>query len=135
VFGGGGDLMDSAQLHQWVARYNWDDGLAPIWVIADSSQTEFATALMVYWLLGGPWLKAEPGSVNGEAKRLQDLVRERLLAGFYPRGSCRFDPRPELSRVQLYQLRRAGVPELLLGTSDPAEPIHGPDCQARAPRS
>jgi hypothetical protein len=113
--------MDSGQLHEWVNRYNWDDGLAPIWVIIDSSQTEFATALMIYWRLGGPWLEAEPGSVNSEAKRLQDIVRERLLAGFYPQGSARFDPGAELSRTQLYSLRKAGVPELLLRCCGPAE--------------
>src|SRR5262245_1545405 len=107
--------MESAQLHEWVARYNWDDGLAPMWGIADNPRTEFATALMIYWRLGGPWLEAGPGSMSAEAKRLQDVVRDRLLAGFYPRGSSRFDPSAELSRVQLYQLRRAGVPELLFG--------------------
>lgn len=107
--------MDSPQLHEWVADYNWDDGLVPIWPIADSPQTEFATALMIYWRLGGPWLSGEPGSVNAEAKRLQDLVRGRLLRGFYPRGSHLFDPSGELSRVQLYQLRKSGVPDLLLG--------------------
>ena len=111
--------MDSAKLHLWVDRYNWDDGLAPIWVIADHPQTEFATALMIYWRLGGPWLEADPGGVNEDAKRLQDLVRERLLAGFYPLGASRFDPSvEELTRVHLYQLRKAGVPELLLRSSE-----------------
>jgi hypothetical protein len=107
--------MNSAQLHEWIADYNWDDGLAPIWAIVDSPKTEFATALMIYWRLGGPWLKAEPGSVNDEAKRLQNLVQERLMTGFYAQGSSRFDPSAELSRSQLYQLRKAGLPALLLG--------------------
>jgi len=79
--------MDTAKLHAWVARYNWDDGLAPIWVIADHPKTEFATALMIYWRLGGPYFEDPPAPVNREAKRLQDLVRERLLAGFC-RGAC-----------------------------------------------
>ena len=108
--------MDAARLHQWVADYNWDDGLAPIWAIAGSPCTEFATALMIYWRLGGPWLEAEPGGVNAEAKRLQDVVRDRLLAGFYPRGVSRFDPSADLSQVRVRQLRKAGVPELLLGS-------------------
>ncbi len=106
--------MDSVQLHEWVTRYNWDDGLASIWVIVDSSRTEFATALLIYWRLGGPWLETGSTGINVEAKRLQDLVRDRLLAGFYPRGSVRFDPCAELSQVQVYQLRKAGLPDLLL---------------------
>jgi hypothetical protein len=106
--------MESAELHEWVARYNWDDGLNPIWSIAESDQTEFATALMIYWRLGGPWLESDSSPVNAEAKRLLTTVRERLLAGNYRRGGARFDPGEGLSRVQLYQLRKAGVPELLL---------------------
>jgi hypothetical protein len=114
--------MDAIRLHEWVAAYNWDDGLAPMWLIADSLRTEFATALLIYWRLGGPWLEGDSAPVNAEAVRLQAVVRERLLAGFYSRGTTRFDPSAELSRVQLHQLRRAGVPELLLGAGGPGEP-------------
>ena len=32
--------MNSTELHRWIADYNWDDGLDPIWVIADSQKTE-----------------------------------------------------------------------------------------------
>src|SRR5262245_37618985 len=111
--------MNSTQLHNKVGHYNWDDGLAPIWVIVNNPEAEFATALMIYWRLGGPWLEDEPGSVNAEAKRLQDLVRDRLLAGFYSHGPSRFDPSEELSRVQLSRLRKAGVPEVLLRSASP----------------
>jgi hypothetical protein len=113
--------MPPAGLHKWVSRYNWDDGLAPIWVIADSTATEVATALLIYWRLGGPWMEAGASGVNAEAKRLQDTVRDRLLAGFYPPGESKFDPKEELSRTQVYQLRKAGLPELLLGQA-PEEP-------------
>ena len=115
--------MDEAELHQWVVDYNWDDGLAPIGPIADSPQTAFATALLIYWRLSGPWLESEPAGVNAEAKHLQDTVRGRLMAGFYTQSSICFDPAAELSRVQLYQFRKAGVPELLLGSAgDPKMP-------------
>jgi hypothetical protein len=108
--------MSEAELHKWVADYNWDDSLAPIWPIADSPQTPYATALMIYWRLGGPWLGSEADGVNAEARRLQDTVRGRLLAGFYTQSSICFDPAAELSRVQIYQLRKSGLPELLLGS-------------------
>ena len=111
----------STSLHEWVARYNWDDGLAPIWSIADSPATEFATALLIYWRLGGPWLEAETSAANAEAKRLQDTIRDRLLARFYPQGRAEFDPKSELSRTQVYQLRKGGLPELLLGRASKAQ--------------
>jgi hypothetical protein len=108
--------MNTVRLHEWVAGYNWDDGLAPMWPIAESPRTEFAMALLIYWRLGGPWLDDTTG-VNAEAVQLQALVRERLLSAFYPRGAAQFDPSAERSRVQLYQLRKAGVPKLLLGSA------------------
>jgi hypothetical protein len=107
--------VERTDLHDWVCGYNWDDGLAPIWGIADSPATEYATALLIYWRLGGPWLESEPAGINAEAQRLQEMVRGRILAGFYPRGRATFDPTAELSRAQVYQLRKAGLPEPLLG--------------------
>ena len=120
--------MDSAALHNWVAAYNWDDGLVPIRAIVDSLQTQHDTALMIYWLLGGPELEGDTSPVNAEAVRLQAVVRERLLAGFYPPGSSRYDPTAELSRVQVYQYRKAGVPDVLLGAENRhAEQVAPPD--------
>jgi hypothetical protein len=121
--------MNSARLHEWVTEYNWDDGLAPMWPIADSPRTEFATALLIYWRLGGPWLEVDAAPVNAEAVQLQALVRERLLAGFYLQGTARFDPSAELSRVQLHQFREAGVPEVLIKPGSPTS-----DCDGAAPK-
>ncbi|MDB5345836.1 MAG: hypothetical protein JWP89_4213 [Schlesneria sp.] len=108
--------MTAADLHRWIESYNWDDGLAPMWPIVDSPQTEYATALLIYWRLDGPWLTSEPGDVNSEAKTLQDRLRSRLLSGQYTVGSCHFDPTEELSQVQIIKLRKAGLPEVLLGS-------------------
>ena len=69
---------------------------------------------------GGPWLETDTAAINAEAVRLQKLVRARLLAGYYRQGTARFVP--ELSRVQLYQFRKAGVPGLLLGLANGDEP-------------
>lgn len=107
--------MTAADVHRWVEGYNWDDGVAPMWPIADNSQTEYATALLIYWRLDGPWLTSGPGDVNAEAKKLQDSVRARLLSGFYNVGSCRFDPTDELSKAEIFKLRKEGFPEILLG--------------------
>ena len=106
--------MDAAQTHEWVQRYNWDDVLAPIRDIVNNSDTEFATALLIYWRLEGPWLATGPVGVNDDAKALNELVRDRLLAGFYTKGRLRFDPAEELTRTQVYKLRKAGMPSELL---------------------
>ncbi len=108
-------IMDAAELHDWVSRYNWDDGLAPIWRIVESPRTEFATALMIYWRLDGPWLEQDVDTTDSGAKSLQDAVRDRLLNGFYSRGTCNYDPAAELSRTQIYKLQKAGLPPVLLG--------------------
>jgi hypothetical protein len=107
--------MDSADLHDWVAEYNWDDGLAPMWAIAEHPRTQHSTALLMYWRLGGPWLESDASAVNTEARRLQAVVRERLLAGTYPVGPSSFDPTEEVSAARLERLRRSGVPAVLLG--------------------
>ncbi|HUT91696.1 MAG TPA: hypothetical protein VMY37_19510, partial [Thermoguttaceae bacterium] len=84
----------------------------PIWPIVESRDTEFATALMIYWRLEGPFL--EGGSE--EARRLHALVEERLLTGYYRKGALRYDPVADngLSKTQVYKLRKAGVPAELL---------------------
>ena len=108
--------MNKIEVHQWVVEYIWDDGLAPIWPIVESKETEFATALLIYWRLGGPWLEETPSAVNNEAARLQLSVKENLLSGFYPKGDLRYDPVSDegLSKVQIYQLKKMGFPQVLL---------------------
>jgi hypothetical protein len=106
--------VDTIQRHEWVEQYNWDDGLDPIRELVNSSQTEFATALLIYWRLEGPWLVSHPSSVNEPARVLNELVRDRLLAGFYPKGKLRFEPTAELSRTQVYKLQTFGMPRELL---------------------
>ena len=106
--------MDAAQTHEWVERYNWDDGVGPVRDVVDSPETEFATALLIYWRLEGPWLHSNQGGVNQDARALNARVRDRLLAGFYPEGKLRFDPTAELSRTQVYRLQKSGMPSELL---------------------
>ena len=108
--------MNNNELHQWVIEYNWDDGFAPIWPIVESEETEFATGLLIYWRLGGPWLEESSSDVNDEANRLQRLVKEHLLSGFYRQGNLNYDPVTDegLSKVQVYKLKKVGFPQQLL---------------------
>lgn len=104
--------MSNQTLHDWIYGYNWDDGFTLIWPVVESDETEFATALLIYWRLDGPWF-SHPAS---EAARLHALVESRLLAGRYPIGSLRYDPVADnqLSQVQVAKLKRDGLPIQLL---------------------
>lgn len=109
-------MPTATEIHERIANYNWDDGVAPIRPIVDDRKTEFATALLIYWRLGGPWLEGDVSPVNHDAVRLQQLVRERLLTGYYPRIRLRYYPVEDmrLSKVQVAKLKRNGCPLDLL---------------------
>jgi len=115
-------MTDPTAIHQWVREFNWDDDLAPMWPIVESSDTDFATALLIYWRLEGPWIHRS-GS-DSEAVRLHDAVESRLLTGAYARHSLHYDPIADnsLSRVQVEKLKRAGFPMRLLQPDHMAEP-------------
>lgn len=117
-------MPSTTEIHEWIANYDWDDGLAPIGPIVDDAKTEFATALLIYWRLGGPWLEGDASRVNHDAVKLQRLVRERLLRGYYPRIRLRYYPVEDnrLSKVQVAKLKRSGCPLDLLEPQYPAEP-------------
>lgn len=101
------------QKHEWVAQYNWDNGFDAIWPIVDDEETEFATALMIYWRLDGPWFEA---GATAEAKRLHDTVSERLTSGFYSSRNLQYHPIEDnqLSKIQVYKLRKSGLPSELV---------------------
>ena len=105
-------MRTASEVHDWVKQYNWDDGFLEIWPLVEDSETEFATALLIYWRLEGPWLM-ETGT---EAARLHNTVAERLLNGFYANRNLVYHPVEEydLSKTQVYKLRKAGVPQELI---------------------
>lgn len=110
-------MTGGIELHQWVADYNWDNGLAPIWPIVESKETEFGTALMIYWRLEGPYLETR----SHETNRLHAAVKERLLAGYYRVGTIPYDPVADnqISKTQLYNLKKSGIPKELIDPYDP----------------
>jgi hypothetical protein len=116
-------MIDPAKVHEWVALYNWDDGLSPIWAIVENADTDFATALLIYWRLEGPYSAARGSQASDEARRLLDFVRERLLGGVYHKGKLRYDPVADngLSQTQVYKLKKAGLPGELIQPEYPPE--------------
>jgi hypothetical protein len=107
-------MSDPAKIHRWVCEFNWDDNLAPIWELVQSAETDFATALLIYWRLEGPWLVRN--GRNSEVSRLHDLVESRLLSGVYTKSSLRYDPVADnsLSAIQVAKLKRSAFPVELL---------------------
>lgn len=105
-------MQTPAERHEWVANYNWDDGLELIWPIVDDENTEFATALLIYWRMDGPWFAGS----HGEAKRLHDTVASRLTSGFYANRRLRYYPIEdnELSKAAVLKLRKSGLPSELI---------------------
>jgi len=101
--------------HEWVKSYNWDDGLSPIWPIVESDETEFATALLIYWRMDGPWFERR-GQSSAEEVRLHSLVDRRLREARYRMGFVRYYPITDnqLSRMQVAKLKRDGFPLPLL---------------------
>lgn len=106
-------MQTPSEKHEWVRQYNWDDGVGPIWPIVDDENTEFATTLMIYWRMEGPWFESK---FSDEAKRLHDTVAERLLSGFYTNRHLQYFPIEDyqLSKTQLHKLRKSGVPSELI---------------------
>jgi len=104
--------------HDEIAEYNWDDGFAPIWPVVDDPATDSGTALLIYWRVEGPWLEKEEDVAvcNREAWHLNHILEARLLSGFYSSRRIRYDPVTDnqLSRVQVYKLKQAGVPVELI---------------------
>lgn len=108
------NLHEQAEtVHDWVSSYNWDDGFAAIWPIVESDKTEFATALLIYWRLDGPWFCRDRET---EAGKLHASVEKRLLEGFYPKGALRYEPIMDvgLSKLQVAKLMKDGFPVGLL---------------------
>ncbi len=102
--------------HDEVAEYNWDDGLAPVWLVVDDPATDFGTALLIYWRLEGPWFRKNSADCNREAFRLIEILEQRLISGFYRNRSIIYDPVEDnrLSHAQVYKLKQAGVPVELI---------------------
>jgi hypothetical protein len=97
-------------------EFNWDDDLAPVATIVDDPSTDFATALMIFWRLDGPWMGNGDADCNTAARELNLRVRSNLLSGFYANRRLHYDPVADnhLSKVQVYKLRRNGIEPVLL---------------------
>lgn len=105
--------MEPEQLEAVLAEYNWDDGVLVPTAIAQHPKCDRALALHLFWLGDAlTWYTRESDPRSAEWDAFCRLITEGLLAERYPIGELSYDP--GLGRVQLYQYRKAGIPELFL---------------------
>jgi hypothetical protein len=107
--------MDSALALTAAARaYNWDDGFSVPRAIADHPLCDLAVALELFWLADAVEVLLGRHGASKDADWISfcQTLTARLLEGHYRPGSASFVP--EFSRVELYQFRQQGVPEILL---------------------
>ena len=110
--------FDAEELLYLVNAYNWDDGFEVPTAIATHPKCCRAIALKLFWAASGPsWYESERNSEpmpnwKKEWYAFCRLVTDGILSGSYALGTLNFDP--ELDRIELYKIRKAGVlPEAL----------------------
>lgn len=85
------------QRHIYVARRNYDDSPDVLAWLAEQSDLDRATALLMYWSLGAAWFVqyADASEVPGheqEAHALTCRIEQRYLDGVYANHGLAFDP-------------------------------------------
>jgi len=108
--------MTPEQAFKLVYEYNWDDGVENVLPIISEPSCEFATALLAYWRLEGPYFFQGGHHPGHEHEALLDKLYSQLVRGHFQHGGARFDPVREysLSRVDLHKFRKVGLPEELV---------------------
>jgi len=111
-------LGSAIELQSVVRSYNWDDGFEIPRAIADHPCCDLAVALELFSLSDGVSVYTGEVQLNGhnrEHVEFCQLMSARLLSGHYKPGAAEF--KSDLSAVQMYKLRKQGVPELLYTAS------------------
>jgi hypothetical protein len=112
------DIQPSAssnELRQLALGYNWDDGFALPRLIADHPNCDLAVALELFWLADADTVylgEARESSHNAQWRQFSKDLAERILGGHYSTGVGAFQP--PLTSVQIYNLRKRGLPEIFL---------------------
>jgi hypothetical protein len=93
----GGKLRSARELHGFVQRYNWDDGLDVLFAMIRHPLCDRGTALMIYWLADPSYAKshATREDVPEYNRSGYDLVMEietRMLAGGFRQAAIGYAP-------------------------------------------
>ena len=85
----------AAERHIYVARSNYGDNLPHLSWLADQPDLDLATAVMMFWCLGGRWhagVAADEPQAQQADWQLTQLLQQRCAQGFYAQGAIHFDP-------------------------------------------
>ncbi|WP_284450742.1 DUF4274 domain-containing protein [Methylophaga thalassica] len=98
-------------LQQYAINYNWDDGMALPYEIANNDHCDLGTALTLFWLAEGmSYFSGEVGKneYNKEWAELCDMLIQRLANNFYTIGPVSF--KPNINKLTALKYQKAGVP-------------------------
>ncbi|WP_082611127.1 DUF4274 domain-containing protein [Lysobacter sp. Root916] len=107
----------SEDLRRLASEYNWDDGFAFPCHIADHPNCDLAAALELFWLANADAVylgEAQDSPHNAAWRSFSEILAKRIIDGFYSPGPGTFDP--PLTKVQAYNLRKRGLPEIFLAS-------------------
>lgn len=103
------------ELRQLALAYNWDDGFALPARIIEHANCDLAVALEIFWLADAATVylgDARQSPLNAEWHRFAQTLAKQILEGRYVAGHEPFQP--PLTKVQVYKLRKRGLPEVFL---------------------
>lgn len=87
--------LSSAEWHQFVLHYNFDDGMEPFFWLARQKVCDKGTALLLYWMLHPDFYHTNEDSRDSEDYALIKEIEERFCSGFYESEIFFFDPHEE----------------------------------------
>jgi hypothetical protein len=107
--------LSSAEWHQFVQNYNYDNGLEPFfWLIEQADVCDKGTALCLYWYLSPDYFcgrTLDEDDVNIENHKLLKEIEARYTRGFYQNERFSFDPSAEFLTAET---NTGGIPEEML---------------------
>ena len=104
------------ELRSLAREYNWDDGLELPSAIASHPNSDLNVALELFWLADADGVvlgTAQASPYNSDWLKFCRELAARILSGAYPPGPEPFEL--PLTRVQAYNLRKSGLPEIFFG--------------------
>lgn len=93
--------LTTAELHQFVQHWNYDDGLEPFNWIIKQKHLDKGTALCLYWILQPDYFckfknkEAIKQDINYQAYLVIKEIEEKYTSGFYKEEHFSFDPKQE----------------------------------------
>jgi hypothetical protein len=110
-----GRVSSAKDLSRLLDVYNWDDGFEIPIVIAMHVEADLGVALKLFWLANAESVylgEAKESQRNRDWLAFCRMLSARILDGNYAKGASVFEP--PLTKVQTYQFRKAGLPEVFL---------------------